>query len=118
MVALQNASQQPLNPLKNQGFQAGANFSLFLCRATKYSLGAGVRHRSDVEIKKKKLSFETSVTKSLDARTCFWMDYFGERGPSTTAARLDEHPGFRSLCGSVIDGIAFLGIKQTPRRSS
>jgi hypothetical protein len=80
--------------LKNQDFQAGANLSLFLCRVTKYSLGAGVRHRSDVEIKKKKLSFETAVTKSLDTRTYFWMDYFRERGPSTTAARLDGHPDF------------------------
>jgi hypothetical protein len=43
-------------------------------------LRAGVRHRRDVGIKKKKLSFATAVTKSLDARTCFWMDYFRERG--------------------------------------
>jgi hypothetical protein len=40
-------------------------------------LQAGVRHRSDVELKKKKLSFETAVTKSLDARSYFWMDILG-----------------------------------------
>jgi hypothetical protein len=42
---------------------------------------------------KKKLSFETAVTKPLDARTCFWMDYFRERGSSTILARPDGHPG-------------------------
>jgi hypothetical protein len=30
----------------------------------------------------KETFFETAVTKSLDARTCFWMDYFRERGSS------------------------------------
>jgi hypothetical protein len=80
---------------------------LFLYRVTKYYLGGGVRHRWVVEIKKKKLSFETAVTKSLDARTYFWMDYFRERGLPSLPARLDGHPGLRSLCGSVIDGIAF-----------
>jgi len=79
-VAVQNgrapAAQTVTKPLKIQTFRPSVNFRLFLCRATKYSLRAGVRHRWDVETKKKKLSFETAVTKSLDARTYFWMDYF------------------------------------------
>jgi hypothetical protein len=68
------------NALKTKDFPARPNPGLFLCRATKYSLQAGVRHRSVVEIKKKKLSFETAVTKSLDTRTYFWMDFFRKRG--------------------------------------
>jgi hypothetical protein len=95
------------NPLKAKDFQADTNQGLFLCHATKYYLRAGVRHRSVVEIKKKKLSFETAVTKSLDTRTYFWMDYFGKRGPSRLPRDLMGIQDFRSLCGSVIDGIAF-----------
>jgi hypothetical protein len=56
------------NPLKSQDFRT-ARQRVFFCRATKYSLQAGVRYRRAVELKKKKLSFETAVTKSLDART-------------------------------------------------
>jgi hypothetical protein len=54
---------------EDSGFPDIFTSALFLCRATKYSLQAGVRHRRAVEIKKKKLSFETAVTKSLEART-------------------------------------------------
>jgi hypothetical protein len=95
------------NPLKSQAFPPRAIQGLFLCRATKYSLQAGVRHRWDVEIKKKKLSFETAVTKSLDARSYFWMDYFRKRGLPKPLRDLMGIQDFRSLCGSVIDGIAF-----------
>jgi hypothetical protein len=95
------------NRLKTKGFPTCPNPGLFLCRATKYSLRAGVRHRSVVEIKKKKLSFETAVTKSLDTRTYFWMDYFRTRGLSRLPRDLMGIQDFRSLCGSVIDGIAF-----------
>jgi hypothetical protein len=68
-VAVQNNQRAAVNPLNCQAFRTPANLSLFLYTATKYSLWGGVRHRRAVEIKKKKLSFETAVTKSLDART-------------------------------------------------
>jgi hypothetical protein len=67
-ISFASRAKEP-NPLKSHDFQTLRAPKGFLCRATKYSLPAGVRHRRVVEIKKKKLSFETVVTKSLDART-------------------------------------------------
>jgi hypothetical protein len=60
-VSSANGGARP-NPLKSHDFQTLRAPKAFLCRATKYSLPAGVRHRRVVEIKKKKLSFETAVT--------------------------------------------------------
>jgi hypothetical protein len=64
-------------PLKTQDFSDLSGSEAFLCRATKYSLRTGVRHRRVVEIKKKQLSFEIAVTNPIDARTYFWMNFQG-----------------------------------------
>jgi hypothetical protein len=91
------------NLLKSQDFRDLIAIKGFLWRATKYSLRAGVRLRRALELKEKKLSFETAVTKLLDARTLFWMGFPRSAGPPRD---LKMHPDF-SLCGSVNDGIAF-----------
>jgi hypothetical protein len=70
-------AKRPGYSLEDSGFSGPGGSEAFLCRATKYSLRTGVRHRRAVEIKKKKLSFEIAVTNPLDARTYFWMNFQG-----------------------------------------